>query len=241
MAVAVFELAIAEVVEHEQAFVQLGMLPDPLDQLFGLPADLADEAQRHVTALVPQPLESIEQIDMVLARLDGTDHQVHRMRPAHPPHFLAHHRPRMSPIELAAQVEMIEPALLGHIAPQAPLHLAAHLIADGLRDGDEAIGSAGDPVEPLLEDANQAFIAELRVGQRNQIVDDRNDAHALPLQALGHRKEVGVPGGVQQHQHIAGLTGHFYRAGLVHIIQGHLCQHFLRHRQAEAEGLAGQA
>src|SRR5690606_25263440 len=100
---------------------------------------LADKAQRDFTALGPQPLEGIQQISMILARLDGADHQVQRTVTAHVPHFLAYHGTRISLIKVAAQVEEIEPALFGDIPAQTPLHFTAHLLADGLRNRDETV------------------------------------------------------------------------------------------------------
>ncbi|MNR34234.1 hypothetical protein D3C85_1519860 [compost metagenome] len=43
------------------------------------------------------------------------------------------------------------------------------------------------------------------MGQRNQVVDHRDNAHALGLQAFGDGEELGVPGRVEQQQLVAGL------------------------------------
>ena len=40
----------------------------------------------------------------------------------------------------------------------------------------------------------QAFVAELRMGQRDQVVDHRNNLDSLCLEPLSHREEIRMPG-----------------------------------------------
>lgn len=76
--VCVLQALVGEVVEHEQALVQLRMLPHPFHQRLALPADASGDAQPRLRTLGPGTLEGIQQVTVVLPRLDGADHQEYR-------------------------------------------------------------------------------------------------------------------------------------------------------------------
>src|SRR5690554_3586777 len=170
------------------------MLTYALDQLFVFPADLAYKAEPGVLSFRPEQFEGIQQITVVLARFYGADHEVNRALSEHLFQFLAYHHMGVGLIQIAAQMEIVEPALGRCLLPEAPLHLSLYLLDDGVGDGDEAVRSAGYPVEPVLEYPYQPLIAELRVGEGDKVIDDRDDPHPPGLQTLGDRKEVSMPG-----------------------------------------------
>ncbi|MNF76598.1 hypothetical protein D3C84_587150 [compost metagenome] len=206
MGIGMLQATIVELVEHEQPAIQLRVLADSRHQLVALPADPSDDAQARPGTLGPQALERIQQVRMVLARFDGADHQVHRVAIGE---HLQQRRVEAAAfagqIQLRPQVEVFEPEPVHVRSASAALDLRADLVANGGGDADEAISRFGDPVEPTVEHLDQVVIAELRMGQRNQVVDHRDDADALRLQALGDREEIGVPGGIEQQQLVTGL------------------------------------
>ena len=205
MGVCVLQALVGEVVEHEQALVQLRMLPHPFHQRLALPADASGDAQPRLRTLGPGTLEGIQQVTVVLPRLDGADHQEYRrLGLEHAQQVGLDGGAVLHQVQLRTQVEIIEPALRDLLRADAPQHLRAHFVADGLGNRDVAVGGGRDPVEPVVEHLDQSGIAELRMGQGNQVVDHRDDAHALALEAFRQREEIGVPGGVQQDQLVAG-------------------------------------
>ncbi|MNT67592.1 hypothetical protein D3C72_2057480 [compost metagenome] len=98
---------------------------------------------------------------------------------------------------------MLEPEPVHRLRTTATLDLRAHLVANGGGNADEAIGGLRDPVEPAVEYLDQAVIAELRMGQRDQVVDHGNDADTLRFQTICNRVEIGVPGRIEQQQLVA--------------------------------------
>ena len=82
-------------------------------------------------------------------------------------------------------MEVIEPALVDLMRADAALHFLMHPIADRRRDRYIAIGRARDPVKPVVEHLDQTGIAKLWMGQRDQIVDNRNDTHPVTLELFG--------------------------------------------------------
>src|SRR3989338_9274488 len=103
-------------------------------------------------------------------------------------------------------MKMSVPALERLLLAQATLDLDIHLLADGLGYGHKTVGGSRDPVEPLIEDLDQSLVAELRMGQGNQVVDHRHDPHPLALELFGQREDIVMPRGVQQDQLITGLS-----------------------------------
>ena len=182
------------------------MLADPLDQRIALPTDAPGNAQPCARAFGPSQLEGIEQVGVVLARLDGADHQVHRVFVLE--HLLEGrlHRQRVvAQVQLAAQVKMVEPALRHLLGPDTAQHLIAYLIGNGRGNRHVTVGGLRDPVEPVVEHPDQSGVAELRVGQRDQVIDHRDNAHAIALELFGQGEKIGVPGRVQEHQLITRL------------------------------------
>src|SRR5690606_42155512 len=78
-------------------------------------------------------------------------HEVDRALSEHLFQFLTYHHMGVGLIQIAAQMEIVEPALGRCLLPEAPLHLSLYLLDDGVGDGDEAVRSAGYPVEPVLD------------------------------------------------------------------------------------------
>ena len=102
-------------------------------------------------------------------------------------------------------MEIIEPERFDLLRSKPAQKLFADLVTHGCRNGDIPVCSSGDPVEPLVENLHQPGVVELWMGQRDQVVDYRDDVHPFTLELFGHGKKVGVPGRIQQHQLITRL------------------------------------
>ncbi|MNV31592.1 hypothetical protein D3C71_1229040 [compost metagenome] len=202
-----FEAGVAQVVEHEQSLVQLRVITDPGQQCIAFPADSPGNAQPGIGACRPGPFEGIQQVVVVLARLDGTDHQKHWFR-----RFENARQSRLdggrnfAQVQFGAEVKIVEPQFTGLGRTQAALQFITHLIAHRGGNGHIAIGGFGDPVKPLVENLHQPCVVKLRMRHGNQVVNHRNDAHAFTFELFGKREEIGVPGRIQQHQLIPRLV-----------------------------------
>src|SRR5690606_558491 len=169
--VAVFQLAVAQVVPHEELLAQLRMLAYALDQLFGFPADLAYKAEPGVLSFRPELFEGVQQKTVILAGLNGADHQIDTAFLEHLLEFLAHCGSRVGLVKVATEVKVVIPALSCCFLTYSLLHLLSHLLDDGLRNGYKSVGGVCYPVEPVGEYSYQGFVTELRVCERYQIVD----------------------------------------------------------------------
>ena len=117
-------------------------------------------------------------------------------------------------------MKVVKPALLCRFPTKSGFYFLLDLLDDGPGNGYETVCGARYPIKPVIKDPDQAVVAELGMGQRYEIVDHRDDVDTFGLELLGHRKEVGMPGRVQQYQYIAGLAFELLEPVGIHVIEG---------------------